>query len=344
MDNAGYQAHRAAIAAHAEAFAPYENGRQYLNFTEEHTDPARFYTPHAYRKLRQVKRAYDPGNLIRANHQILPAIGRAGVNRSAGTGPARGRSLSAGLDSEHGESPGARKGFRASARAEAAADRLRRRGRARGPRGCARQALDQEGVEALRARARDPDDGSDDARGRRHAGQGARARDEGDPAGPDRRLDPVVRGAVRLPEPRAGGGRAPARHRREGRVGRDRVPVGPVAARREGARDRGGRRDGRGRGRHGDRPRRVPLRPLREGLRRDRPGEAGLRRGAPEGDPRGRRARHVRQRPPRVAAGDGRRRRLHQDLDRASSPARRRCPSRSACSRRSATSTRRPGG
>ena len=72
MDGAGYQAHRAAIAAHAEAFAPYENGRQYLNFTEEHTDPARFYTPHTYRKLRQVKRAYDPDNLIRANHQILP--------------------------------------------------------------------------------------------------------------------------------------------------------------------------------------------------------------------------------------------------------------------------------
>jgi hypothetical protein len=73
MDNAGYEAHRAAIAAHAEALAPYENGRQYLNFTEEHTDPARFYTPHTYRKLRQVKRAYDPDNLIRANHPILPA-------------------------------------------------------------------------------------------------------------------------------------------------------------------------------------------------------------------------------------------------------------------------------
>ena len=49
-----------------------------------------------------------------------------------------------------------------------------------------------------------------------------------------------------------------------------------------------GRRAGRRRGRHGDRPRRVPLRPLREGLRRDRAGEGGLRRRAPEGDPRGR--------------------------------------------------------
>jgi FAD/FMN-containing dehydrogenase len=72
MDEAGHRAHRTALAAHAEAFAPYETGRQYLNFTEEQTDPASFYTPHTYRRLREVKRAYDPENLIRANHQILP--------------------------------------------------------------------------------------------------------------------------------------------------------------------------------------------------------------------------------------------------------------------------------
>ena len=45
-------------------------------------------------------------------------------------------------------------------------------------------------------------------------------------------------------------------------------------------------------------------------------GEGGVRRRAPEGDPRDRRARHLRQRPPRVAARDRGRRRLHQDLDR----------------------------
>jgi FAD/FMN-containing dehydrogenase len=73
FDDASYRAHRTAIAAHAEAFAPYENGRQYLNFTEDHTDPARFYTQHTYRRLREVKRAYDPDNLIRANHPIPPA-------------------------------------------------------------------------------------------------------------------------------------------------------------------------------------------------------------------------------------------------------------------------------
>ncbi len=73
MSDSDYETHRAALAAHAEAFAPYENGRQYLNFTEEHTDPARFYTPHAYRRLRATKRAYDPENVIRANHSVLPA-------------------------------------------------------------------------------------------------------------------------------------------------------------------------------------------------------------------------------------------------------------------------------
>ena len=39
-------------------------------------------------------------------------------------------------------------------------------------------------------------------------------------------------------------------------------------------------------------------------------------RDAPEGDPRDGRARHLRQRPPRLAARDRRRRRLHQDVDR----------------------------
>jgi FAD binding domain/Berberine and berberine like len=73
MDDGSYRANRASIDRHAEAFGPYDNGRQYLNFTEEHTDPARFYTPHTYRRLRQVKKAYDPANLIRANHPILPA-------------------------------------------------------------------------------------------------------------------------------------------------------------------------------------------------------------------------------------------------------------------------------
>jgi hypothetical protein len=57
----------------AEAFAPYDNGRQYLNFTEAHTDPARFYRSDAYKRLRAVKARVDPDELFRANHPIAPA-------------------------------------------------------------------------------------------------------------------------------------------------------------------------------------------------------------------------------------------------------------------------------
>ena len=51
---------------------------------------------------------------------------------------------------------------------------------------------------------------------------------------PTRRpVDPVGRCGVRLSEPRRDREGAARRHRREGRVGRDRVPVRPVAARRQ---------------------------------------------------------------------------------------------------------------
>ena len=63
-------------------------------------------------------------------------------------------------------------------------------------------------------------------------GQGRRARARRrmrpDPADPK---VPVGRRDLRLPEPRADRGRAAARDGREGRLGGDRVPVGPVAAR-----------------------------------------------------------------------------------------------------------------
>jgi FAD/FMN-containing dehydrogenase len=65
--------HRQALDRLAAAFAPYDTGREYLNFTEEHTDPARFYRPDAYHRLREVKAAYDPDNMFRANHPIPPS-------------------------------------------------------------------------------------------------------------------------------------------------------------------------------------------------------------------------------------------------------------------------------
>ena len=48
----------------------------------------------------------------------------------------------------------------------------------------------------------------------------------------------------------------------------------------------------------------------------DRARQGGVRRRAPEGDPRDRRAADLRPRPPRLDARDGGRRGLHQDLDR----------------------------
>jgi FAD/FMN-containing dehydrogenase len=73
LDETTYRANRAALGKVAEALAPYDTGRQYLNFAEQHTDAARFYKPEVYKRLRAVKAEYDPGNLFRANHPISPA-------------------------------------------------------------------------------------------------------------------------------------------------------------------------------------------------------------------------------------------------------------------------------
>ena len=202
--------------------------------------------------------------------------------------PGVGRVPAPGLNSVHGAGARTAGRFRATARAAPAKNRLDRPGRARGARRHTGQALDQARGEDVRARARGSDDRPDDAGGLRHAGQGRRPGLEGDPARPVRPERALGGGRLRLPEPRAGRGRARSRQRRQGRVGRDRVPVRPVAARDEARGGALGGRARRGRGGHGDRPRLVPGRPLREGLRRDRAREGGLRRDAPEGDPRDR--------------------------------------------------------
>jgi FAD/FMN-containing dehydrogenase len=45
----------------------------YLNFEEEAADPAIFYAPETYRRLREIKASVDPAELFRANHPIPPA-------------------------------------------------------------------------------------------------------------------------------------------------------------------------------------------------------------------------------------------------------------------------------
>ena len=73
FDDETYRANRSRLAVLREALTPYDTGRQYLNFTEDHTDPATFYREDAYRRLRAVKAEVDPENVFRANHPIAGA-------------------------------------------------------------------------------------------------------------------------------------------------------------------------------------------------------------------------------------------------------------------------------
>jgi hypothetical protein len=73
LDEAMFRANRMQIEKLEAALGPYETGREYLNFTERPTDPARFYTPAVYKRLRQVKKAVDPSDVFRSNHPIPPA-------------------------------------------------------------------------------------------------------------------------------------------------------------------------------------------------------------------------------------------------------------------------------
>jgi len=73
FDEPTHRASHERLTLIGEALASYDTGRQYLNFTEAQTDPARFYTPDAYRRLCAVKARVDPDEVIRANHPIPPA-------------------------------------------------------------------------------------------------------------------------------------------------------------------------------------------------------------------------------------------------------------------------------
>ena len=67
----------AAVAAYLpvlkRALARYDAGREYLNFAEQRTDPRRLWRPETYRRLRQVKRDWDPLDIFRSNHPVMPA-------------------------------------------------------------------------------------------------------------------------------------------------------------------------------------------------------------------------------------------------------------------------------
>ena len=55
-----------------DTLRPYRTG-SYLNFEEDPADPASFYAPETYRRLREVKADVDPDEVFLANHPIPPA-------------------------------------------------------------------------------------------------------------------------------------------------------------------------------------------------------------------------------------------------------------------------------
>jgi len=68
----------AAVHAHVgkvqAALAPWAASQLYLNFSETSPDPASFWTPQAYARLRRIKAAVDPQDAIRSNHPIPPEV------------------------------------------------------------------------------------------------------------------------------------------------------------------------------------------------------------------------------------------------------------------------------
>lgn len=67
----------AALDEVMKAMEPWADGRRMVNFlsVEEATDPERLsevYGAERYRRLTAAKKAYDPTNMFRVNHNILP--------------------------------------------------------------------------------------------------------------------------------------------------------------------------------------------------------------------------------------------------------------------------------
>jgi hypothetical protein len=63
---------RTQVQAVKAALAPWAAGQMNLNFTETQQDAATFWPEQAYDRLRRIKTAVDPDDLIRSNHPIPP--------------------------------------------------------------------------------------------------------------------------------------------------------------------------------------------------------------------------------------------------------------------------------
>jgi len=63
----------ARVDAVKDALAPRTARQMNLNYAETRYPAVAFWTEQAYQRLRRIKAAVDPGDLIRANHPISPA-------------------------------------------------------------------------------------------------------------------------------------------------------------------------------------------------------------------------------------------------------------------------------
>jgi hypothetical protein len=58
------------VEAIKTAMVPWTAEHMYMNFAETSRDPASFWTEQAYHRLRRIKAAVDPDDLIRSNHPL----------------------------------------------------------------------------------------------------------------------------------------------------------------------------------------------------------------------------------------------------------------------------------
>jgi hypothetical protein len=58
------------VEAVKKAVEPWTARHAYLNFADTERDPGTPWTEQAHRRLRRIKQAVDPGNLIRSNHPV----------------------------------------------------------------------------------------------------------------------------------------------------------------------------------------------------------------------------------------------------------------------------------
>lgn len=64
---------RAQVEKVKDTMRPWAARHMYLNFAETTREAHTFWSEQAYHRLRRIKDAVDPGEMIRSNHPVAPA-------------------------------------------------------------------------------------------------------------------------------------------------------------------------------------------------------------------------------------------------------------------------------